>query len=85
MTITDFETDNIYYLKFLSALDLQTIKNSCESDDDVSVERPNPKIMLNKLTKSINKISSLKIQEINEQGDRDENDVDNMEVDIVNC
>ncbi|CAB4390026.1 unnamed protein product [Rhizophagus irregularis] len=85
MTITDFETDNIYYLKFLSALDLQTIKNSCESDDDVSVERPNPKIMLNKLTKSINKISSLKIQEIDEQGDRDENDVDNMEVDIVNC
>ncbi|CAB4410212.1 unnamed protein product [Rhizophagus irregularis] len=61
-------------------LDLQTIKDSCESDD-VSVERPNLKIMLNKLTESIHKISSLKIQEIDEQGD---NDVDNMEVDIVN-
>ncbi|CAB4436588.1 unnamed protein product [Rhizophagus irregularis] len=63
------------------ALDLQTIKDSCESDDNVSVERPNPKIMLNKLTESIHKISSLKIQEIDEQCD---NDVDNMEVDIVN-
>ncbi|CAB4432818.1 unnamed protein product [Rhizophagus irregularis] len=59
----------------------ETIKDSCESDDNISVERPNPKIMLNKLTESIHKISSLKIQEIDEQGD---NDVDNMKVDIVN-
>ncbi|GES99666.1 hypothetical protein GLOIN_2v1815048 [Rhizophagus clarus] len=87
MSVTDFEADNIYYMNFLTALDLQTIKDLYGSDDHIIIEPTNPKAMLNKLTESINKISNLKIQEIDEHGDGDDErnimEIDNV-ADIIN-
>jgi hypothetical protein len=68
MTITDFESDNPYYNKFLLTLNLQEIKNLSRSEnlsslllEPSSVEPTPPKVMLNKLAKSINTISNSKI------------------------
>ena len=54
MTLTDFESDNLYYNKFYSVLDLQSIKDLSGSE---SVMPTTPGVMLNKLSSSINKIN----------------------------
>jgi hypothetical protein len=37
MSVTDFETDNVYYTNFLLALDLQTLKTLYKSKGHISI------------------------------------------------
>ena len=69
MTVTDFEADNPYYNKFCLALNLQKIRNLNRNENHTllllepsSVEPTTSKIMLDKLARSINKISNSKSQ-----------------------
>ena len=82
ISVTDFEADNIYYDKFLLALDLQYIKNlsgrTLLSLEPLSIEPVNPRTLLNNLAKSISNIQEIDI------GLDDANEQHNNNMDVEN-
>jgi hypothetical protein len=80
MSLTDFEADNLYYNKFCLALNLQNIKDLNENESLLlpsSVEPTTPGMMLNKLSRSINKISNSQNQVMLDNNSDSSMDVDN--------